>query len=231
MTGQLLVRSGIEIERLLEAMREDADALTADLPNDLLFLSHVVHVEADTAAMLLAYADHKPANAAVFEATGLSFRCNHRGGQYAFWAPNPRDAKHAGRPAIRVTFPKAILAMHQRRLNPRTQIPAQEKLYCDAQLGTTRFSAKVIDVSLDGLGTLVYVENVPLKAGMRLERVRVRYPRRERMLVDLEVRHVGRITLADGRRATRIGCRLLAAPKDMEDLVRQFIIDLDSDSA
>ena len=223
------MRSGIEIERLLDAIREDGDALTADLPNDLLFLSRALYIDPETASFLVAYAEHKPTNAAVFEATGLSLRCNHRGGQYAFWAPNPRDAKHGGEPAIRVAIPKTILAMHQRRLDPRTPIPAQEKLYCEVDVGAARFSAKVIDVSLDGLGTLVYVDNVPLKAGMRLERVRVRYPRREPMLIDLEVRHIGRITIAGGKRATRIGCRVLAAPKDLDDLVRQFIVDLEAD--
>jgi hypothetical protein len=45
-------------------------------------------------------------------------------------------------------------------------------------------------------------------------------------MVDIEVRHVTRVTLPDGKRATRIGCRILAAPGDLEELIRLFIIDL-----
>ncbi len=41
-TGQLLVRSGIEIERLLNAMVRDSAPVTGKLP-DLMFLSRVLH--------------------------------------------------------------------------------------------------------------------------------------------------------------------------------------------
>lgn len=41
-TGQLLVRSGIEIGRLLDSMIEDRDAVTASLPQQVLFLSQLV---------------------------------------------------------------------------------------------------------------------------------------------------------------------------------------------
>src|SRR5688572_10963069 len=63
-TGQLLVRSGIEIERLLNAMVRDSAPVTGKLP-DLMFLSRVLHFDPAAQHVVMAFTDHKPANSAV----------------------------------------------------------------------------------------------------------------------------------------------------------------------
>jgi len=37
---------------------------------------------------------------------------------------------------------------------------------------------------------------------------------------------VTRVSLANGRLATRIGCRIVSARSDLEKLIRLFVIDL-----
>ena len=67
-TGRLLVRSGIEIGRILDSMLEDGDTVTGNLPSQVLFLSKLLYVEPIRGYMLLAYSDHKAANTAALAA-------------------------------------------------------------------------------------------------------------------------------------------------------------------
>lgn len=225
-TGQLLVRSGIEIGRLLDAMREDGDAVTANLHAGGLFMSRLLEVDTDAENLLLAYAEHKPANAAALAARNVTFRCFHRGAQYGFTASQPRNATFAGEPAIRFAFPSEVLAMQQRRATQRVQIPKHAPLHCEFLVGEVALEAKVADISLDGMGSLIYNGSVRLAPGMRLERVRILHPQHAVVLVGLEVRHVTRVLLPDGKPATRVGCRIVSARSDLEKLIRLFVIDL-----
>jgi len=222
----LLVRSGIEIGRTLESIREDGATLTADLSPEMMFLSQLHEVEPVKGYMRLAYSNHKPANAAALAAPRLTLRCQHRGAQYAFAGATPHHVFHAGKPLIQCEMPTVLLAMQQRRATKRVSIPAQAPVDCDVRMGPLSFEARVVDISLQGIGTLVSDPTLPVCAGTRLERVRIRHPQHPPVEVDLEVRHVTRVTLADGKRASRIGCQIVSSAQQLEELIRLFIVDL-----
>lgn len=225
-SGSLLVRSGIEIGRVLDSMREDGATLTANLSSEMMFLSQLLEVEPVKGYMRLAYSNHKPANAAALAAPRLTLRCQHRGAQYAFAGATPRHVMQSGKPQIQCEMPTVVLAMQQRRATKRVNIPAQAPVDCDVRMGPLSFEARVVDISLQGIGTLVSDPTLPVCPGTRLERARIRHPQHPPIEVDLEVRHVRRVTLADGRRATRIGCQIVSSPQQLEELIRLFIIDL-----
>ncbi|TMG80444.1 MAG: flagellar brake protein [Betaproteobacteria bacterium] len=200
-SGQLLVRSGIEIGRILDAILEDHVTLTASLPPQLMFLSQLVYVEPVKGYMLLSYSYHKAANAAALTVPKLTFRCNHRGAQFAFPGTTPHAVVHTGKPCIQCELPTIMLAIQQRRAVNRVAVPAQAP------------------VNLSD-------PTIPLCAGTRLERARIRHPQHEPIEVDLEVRYVTRVKLANGERASRIGCKILSSADNLEELIRLFIIDL-----
>jgi len=225
-TGQLLVRSGIEIDRILGAMVDDGATVSATLASKVLFLSRLLQVDPVKQHLLVAYSDHKAANTALLAASSVTFRCNHRGAQFAFSCGSPRQTLHERQPAIQVSMPTAMLGVQHRRSPQRMQVPAQAHVDCQLRMGTLAFGARLVDMSLGGMGFLLCEDVVPLCVGTKLEGVRIRHPEREPLVVDVEVRHVHSITLADGRRATRIGCRIVGAPQDLEELIRLFIIDL-----
>jgi c-di-GMP-binding flagellar brake protein YcgR len=225
-SGQLLVRSGIEIGRILDAILEDHVTLTASLPPQLMFLSQLVYVEPVKGYMLLSYSYHKAANAAALTAPKLTFRCNHRGAQFAFPGTTPHAVVHTGKPCIQCELPTIMLAIQQRRAVNRVAVPAQAPVNCEVRMGPLTFDAKVVDISHDGIGTLLSDPTIPLCAGTRLERARIHHPQHEPIEVDLEVRHVTRVRLANGERASRIGCKILSSAENLEELIRLFIIDL-----
>lgn len=225
-SGSLLVRSGIEIGKVLDSMREDGDTLTANLSAEMMFLSQVLEVDPVKGFIRLAYSNHKPANAAALAAPRLTLRCQHRGAQYAFAGATPQNVIHSGKPLIQCEMPSVMLAMQQRREARRITVPAQAPVDCDLRMGPLAFEARVVDISLQGIGTLVSDPTVPVCPGTRLERARIRHPQHPPVEVDLEVRHVSRVTLPDGKRAARIGCQIVSSAETLEELIRLFIVDL-----
>jgi len=225
-TGRLLVRSGIEIERILNSMVDDGDAVTASLPSDVMFLSRLVSLDATEQQLMLAYSDHKPANSAVLASPSVTLRCNHRGAQFAFSCSKPRQGTHSGRPAIRMTAPRIVLAAQPRQGLARTQLPREADVRCELRMGLLSFAARLVDVGLDGKAFIVGDPAIPLCDGTRLPGARVRHGERESMVVDLEVDKVVQAVLPDGKRATRIGCRIVAEREQLEKIIRLFIIDL-----
>ena len=216
----------MEIDRILSAIAQDGDTVSANLPSKVMFLSRLVYVEPVKQFMLLSYSDHKPANSEILAARSVTFKCHHRGAQFAFSCNGPRQAVHQREPAIQLGMPTTLLALLHRRGLQRVQVPAQAQVDCLLRMGVLAFDARLVDVSLDGMGFLLAEDAMPLCAGTRLEGARIRHPQREPLVVDIEVRHVTRVALPDGKRATRIGCRILASPEDLEELIRLFIIDL-----
>jgi c-di-GMP-binding flagellar brake protein YcgR len=225
-TGRLLVRSGIEIGRILGSMLEDGDTVTASLPLQLMLLSKLIRVEPANGTMLLAYSDNKRANVAALAARSLVLRCNHRGAQFAFAGDKPRDVTDAGQPCIQCELPTTVLGMQQRRGLANIQVPAEATVRCDLRMGQQVFASRLIDVSLDGICALITDPMIPLRAGTRLENARVRHAEAEPLLVDLEVQHAGRITLPEGKPASRVGCKVLGSREVLEKLIRLFIVDL-----
>ena len=114
--------------------------------------------------------------------------------------------------------------MSERRTHPRA--PARAPVICEMRVGEVAFEATVVDLSLGGIGTLVYDASVRLDPGSRIAGARIRHPQREAVTVELEVRHVARVTLPDGLPANRAGCRLFGPREDLEDLVRRFLAEL-----
>jgi hypothetical protein len=225
-TGRLLVRSGIEIERILSSMADDRDAVTASLSKTMMFLSRVVSVDSAEQHVMLAYSDHKPANSAVLAAPTVAFRCNHRGAQFAFACSKPRHGAHSGQPAIRMTAPPILLAAQPRQFPARAQFPKEADVRCDIRMGLQSFGAKLIDVGLDGKAFILGDPAIPVCDGTQLKGARLRPSEREALMVDLEVERVVQAVLPDGRRATRIGCRIMAQREELEKIIRLFIVDL-----
>ena len=227
-TTRLLVRSGIEIGHTLEAMLADGDAVTAEVQQgERLFLSRLLRVEAFEGWFVVACSATKETNLALLLSSSVTLTCNHRGVHYNFIATAPRETDHEGLAAIRFTLPLALFA-HQRRAQPRIQMPPSVPLRCEIEWGPVSFDAQVVDVSLDGIGTITYDTDIHLQAGTRLERVRIIHPQRGPVVVDLEVRYSCPAVERDGTPAMRSGCRFLGAPEDLNDLIRLFVTDLDA---
>jgi c-di-GMP-binding flagellar brake protein YcgR len=227
-TGQLLVRSGIEIDRILTAMIDDHATVTANLPGQLIFLSRLLAADPVKQRVLVAYSDYKAANTALLSAGSVTFKCHHRWGQFAFTCNRPRPVTHEARHAIEMSAPPIMIGLQHRRRVARTPVVSEPpEIYCELRMGVITFDGRLVDMSLDGRAFLLGDSAVPVCAGTRLKDVRIQPRGKPAMSVDVDVNHVIPTILPNGERATRIACRILAKDSVMEQLVRLFVVDFE----
>lgn len=226
-TTGVLIRSRIEIARILEKIRRSEEPVTVSFEvEDRFFVSRLLLVEPAQGFILIDYSPSKPANASLFDSASVTFHCSDGPAHIEFVARAPQEAQHDGRPAIRLAMPEALVRLH-RRAHVRIRIPPSVSLRCIADAaGSAPFEARVIDVSPGGLGTIVYDARIRLEAGTHLRRCKIVFPDGGAALADLEVRHVRQIALEDGTPAQRAGCRFIASRRDLKKLIRVFVKEI-----
>lgn len=225
-TGQLLVRSGLEIERILRALLEGGAPVMAKLP-DLMFISRLLAFDRVQGSLMVAYCDHKRANSAVLALRSVTLACNYRDAQFAFTCTGPRHGAHAGQPAIRMALPAMMLVLQHGHRWTRAKMPREVDVRCELRMGTISFGAKLVDMSSEGKAFLLGDAAIPVCAGTRLHGARIRDGQHEPLVVDLDIDQVIQAVLPDGKRATRIGCRIAAEREKIDRLARLFIVDLE----
>lgn len=227
----VLYRSRIEIYRILQALEDERSSLSAEIGNNRVFVSHVLSVDPAAGHFFIAYCANKSLNSALFDLPVLEFTASHQGAQLVFQVSHPSGTQFDGQPAIQFAFPQSLI-LHHRREHPRIPVPADVSLRCVADEGNAiSFEARITDISLDGMGGMLYDSGIMLTAGTMLKGCRIITPRGAAIVADLEVRYVTTTTLPDGTLANRAGVRFMQRPEQIEALINMFIRDLDKVAA
>lgn len=226
----VLVRSKIQIARILETVRNVGEPLTALLEGgEQGFTSRLLLVDSLDGFILIDYSLSKTANSALLAQESVTFRCNDGPALLEFIARAPRETQYQDRAAIRFPLPEALARLH-RRAHARVavgDVPDSASLRCIADsAGANPFEAKVTDVSPGGLGTIVYNARARLEPGMQLPRTKIIFPMGRTVLVNLEVCHVQLVTLKDGSPARRAGCRVIAGSRDLAELIDVYVREI-----
>jgi len=226
---QVLLRSRIEIAAILQSLIDD------DLPlvshhqvHDQLFIARLHRVCAEQNFIVVGYSGNKVANAEIFAARSVLFCASHPKGYVGFMASNPIEQDDPVQ-AIRFDFPR-VLFIEQRRIHQRIRVAPETKLACLADGGgITPFDASIVDVSLTGLGAMIYDPAIRLVPGTVLAGCRIDLPDGSVASVDIEVMHSIRVVMLDGSSACRAGCRFIGDPDKIDKLLKVFVIDLERD--
>lgn len=227
----MLYCSRIEIYRILQALEHKRSSLFVEIGDGRMFVSHVLSVDPDTGHFVIAYCANKSLNNALFDLPVLEFTANHRGAQLVFQVSHPSDTQFDGRPAIQFEFPQSLI-LHHRREQPRIPTPQDVSLRCVADEGNAiSFEARITDISLDGMGGMLYDSGIMLTAGTVLKGCRIITPRGEAIVADLKVRYTVTVTLPDGTLARRAGVRFMQKPEQIQALIDMFVRDLDNATA
>jgi hypothetical protein len=225
-TGQLLVYSGIEIDRILSGMIDDRTAISASLPQENMFLSRLLLVDPVKQRLLIAESDSKPANEELLKLRSVNFRANHRWGQIAFSCTQPRLTRTGRQTAIELTSPAVVLAVQHHKKVVRAAVPrSAPDLRCQLPLGTITLEARLVDMSMDGHAFLLGDAGLPICAGTWIRGARITPSGEGPVNADIEFKYVMPFVRPDGERGTRIGCRIVAPTEVMEKIVKRFIID------
>lgn len=220
--GNGLYRSRAEICRILQFLAGDRCPVSVEIGDNRQFVSHILSVDSDAGHFFIAYCANKSANSVLFGLPLLEFTADHQGAYLVFQVSNPKDAQFDGQPAIQFTLPQSV-TLYRRRKQPRIPVPEDVSLRCVAdEGGVISFEARITDISLGGMGGLLYSPDITLEIGTVLKGCRIIVPGGEAIIADLEVRYTKIITLPDGTPIHRAGVRFLQKPKGIEALIDMF---------
>ena len=232
--GDFLFRSQIEIKGVLDALVKRKVTLSADIENDqgaeLLFLTRLLQVDPAGQFIVIACNRDKAANQALFARRAFVLHANLDNAHLEFAVSDPADVMLRNVAAIRLRFPDALLRL-RRREHPRFRLPPSVPLRCIADSsGFTPFEARIVDISVGGMGAMIHDAEIKLSAGTVLKNCKIVHPRGDAVGVDVQVRYSRRVMLPDGEWAQRSGFRFLGAPPGLAELLKIFVLDLDQDS-
>jgi len=209
-----------EIAQILGLLVTRKTPITSHLQAGALeFASRLLLVDPVRSSIVMEPAFNEAANAALLARARCSFYATLPAGHVEFAASDPQKAEHDGKPAIRLKFPD-VFAMRQRREQERTVIAPQVPLECLAdEGGVLSFKGGLVDISVGGLGFLVYDPSITLEPGTVLKGCRIDPGNDSPLILDLEVRYSEMVLLPDGTRAERSGCRVVEHPESLKDFV------------
>jgi c-di-GMP-binding flagellar brake protein YcgR len=140
-----------------------------------------------------------------------------------FELPKANLVSFEGRTAIRTAGPSQTLRM-QRRDFYRLDIPMSQKVGCIIPLpagGQTELS--VTDISLGGLSLLGISADLPMRVGDILPQCQVQLLDLGMIEIDMQVCIVIDVTLRNGVKTQRVGCRFFDLSGKQQTLIQRFI--------
>jgi c-di-GMP-binding flagellar brake protein YcgR len=220
MSTEQIRRSSPEIADVLRYLEAGRETITANLQGgELLFRSQLRLVDPDGARILLAPSPDDAVNAALLARPRCSFFASIRAGHIEFAAGEPARIDHEGKPAIQFRLPD-VLVTRQRREFERAAIWPQVPLVCLADAGgILSFQGGLVDISIGGLGFLVYDPFITLEPGTVLKGCRIDSSNQIPLVLDLEVRYSELVSFPDGTRAERSGCRIVERAESLKEFV------------
>jgi c-di-GMP-binding flagellar brake protein YcgR len=201
-------------------VRNEGVPVTAFFPS-FTFQAPLLHVDARAGRIVLARSSVEAANAAVLARPRCTFHCEMGGWHVEFVAAEPRSVRYRKRNLIQCRFPE-LLASNPRRAHDRVRLkpPLPLRVHADAA-GIMPFEALILDFGSGGVGFLAYASSITLEPGTVLRGCRIVLPGGAVCTADLEVRYSQAITLPNGKRAMRSGCRFLRPCPPLEALAKR----------
>lgn len=220
--GQTL-RSETEIA-MLEALAVEGETIVAQLGSDEpIFRSRLRFVDPDRQYIVVEPSADAASNAALLAQPHAVFVAEVDEWRIEFIAAAPQHTVHGGTTAIRLRFPESI-SSRRRRMHDRAPVPIQSPVRCVIYTeGVASFEGSIFDISQDGVGLMLYDPNIPLEPGMVIKNCCIERPGRDTVAVDLEVRFTQPVTLANGGRAQRAGCKFVNRSPASMALIGEFV--------
>jgi flagellar brake protein len=215
-------RAPAEIARVLQKAKAEGVAVCAFFP-DFTFQARLAIIDPRAGRIVLTRSPLEAANAAVLSRPRCTFHCELAGWHVEFVAAEPRAVVFKRRSLIECRFPE-LLASNPRRAHDRVRLKSPMPLHVHADTrGITPFEAMLLDFGLGGIAFLAYTSSITLEPGTVLRGCRIAMPGGGEGLADLEVRYTQAITMPNGRRALRSGCRFLSATPQLAALARRVL--------
>ena len=189
-------------------------------------MARLLQVDPGSQFIVVDFGKNRAINATVLASPNIAFSCSQGLAHVEFVAANPSQTLFEQAIAIRFDLPRLLLVHHRRR-HPR--ILPEVPLRCIADSGGIMpFEAKITDIGHGGFGALIYDNQINLEPGTLLKGCKIVHPRGTVANLDIEVCYSIDITLPDGTATRRSGFKFIGAPSEIDDLIKVFVNNLDS---
>ena len=215
-------RNAAEIARVLDKAKNAGVPIRVHFPR-LTFEAQLLLVDPKGRRLLLSRSAGEAANHALLSRPRCTFHCEMAGWHIEFVAAAPHAVSVQGRKLIECGFPE-ILASNPRRQHERIEARPPLALRVEADAGGIMpFDARIVDIAEGGVGFLIYAESITLEPGTVLRGCRIQLPGGSVSAADLEVRYSAPVTLPNGKRAMRSGCRFVSPDGQVIAFIRRFL--------
>jgi len=93
--------------------------------------------------------------------------------------------------------------------------------------GIGHINAELDDISVHGMGVLLYPADLTLEPGLVMSQCTISLPSGQSLTVDVRIQHSEFVTNQGGEVVRRSGCEFIGMSKDLQKLIEQFIVQLD----
>ena len=207
---------------MLEKAKAEGVSVCAFFPN-LTFQAQLMIIDPRAGRIVLTRSPDEAANAAVLARPRCTFHCEMAGWHVEFVAAEPRAVVYKRRRLVECRFPE-LIASNPRRSHDRVHLrpPLPLRVHADTR-GIMPFEAMLLDLGLGGVAFLAYASTITLEPGTVLRGCRIALPGGGECVADLEVRYTQAITMPNGRRALRSGCRFLSSSPQLAALAKRVL--------
>ena len=231
--SQYLVSDRREIVRLMNALIEKRELVTAHIDGASSFITAVLAVTGDGGAVILDASPDERLNERASGDGELTCTARLERVRLQFPLSAVERCQHEGYLALRAPLPAAVLRL-QRREFFRLAAPVAAPLMCtialDDERGNKRsIPVKVLDISSGGVAVIVPPAELELAPGMEFNDCRLALPESEPLPVRIIVRNLFHIDRQNGARVLRAGCEFVGLSNNLMARIQRYIFKVERD--
>jgi c-di-GMP-binding flagellar brake protein YcgR len=189
-------------------------------------ITTLVSIDPQAGMLYLGAGDAPEKNAALLNATEVSFSSFHERIKVRFDSADLELVTIDGQPLFRIPLPTE-LQRFQRREYFRVQTSLTNPVKCLIPTPQGTVDAAVIDISVGGIGILAYEHAVPVTPGETYHGCQLSLPGGGAYLVSLNVRSTYDVTLRNGALSHRAGCQFINLAVSIESEIQRYIFRLE----
>jgi c-di-GMP-binding flagellar brake protein YcgR len=224
-----LVDSRAEILRILGSMVQSGTRVAAYMDEGSNFLSlGTLGIDEDGDKVFLEYGSCTDSGlvAQLLKSRNVCYVCALKGAKIQFIGSQPHPVVYHGHPAIQIHLPKFLWYL-QRRIKPR-YAPANGTLKLILNFaGIGEVEAEVADLSMDGIGIILYHPELKLEQGLILDDCEIRIPGQLPIRVKIRIQYSTTVQFADGQIFKRSGCLFIGLDASAQALLRAYLESLE----
>lgn len=214
-----------EINRVLRDLSRSGALATLyfNAGNDFV-LSSIVKVDSDRDIAFLDYGADPLANERLVKADKITLIAHHNKVRVQFTVDRIAITELDGIPSFAIAFPQSMIRV-QRREFYRLSTPVAKPLLCRFHVDDQCIEARVIDISLGGIGLLEpeSVDTFELEPGQVIDKCEIELPEEGVVETAMEVRNAFEYTTRTGVLQRRVGCRFLNITPPMNAQIQRYI--------